>query len=86
MGARKHGHGGAPSMWGRAERQAGDGAGALFARLEGAAVPAAAAAVLERLAARMRAGEWSDELAELVARAEALEVALLARDERQRGN
>lgn len=80
------------SLWERAGARAGDGAGALFARLDAqdaleaqgasgaqsvqvsrpdpqgaqAAQPReAAAAALDRLAARIRAGAWSDEIAAL---------------------
>jgi hypothetical protein len=61
-------------MWGRAERQAGAGAGVLFARLgDPDERRAAAIAVLERAIARLRAGDWSDALADLVARAAALD-------------
>jgi hypothetical protein len=85
------------SLWARAGERAGDGAGALFARLDakdaqdaqgiqgiqGAPVTQAAASVeqtraeaaatFERLAARIRAGAWSSELAALAARAARLE-------------
>lgn len=87
------------SLWARAGERAGDGAGALFARLDakdaqdaqgiegiqsiqGAPAPQAAAsaeqaraaaATFERLAARIRAGAWSGELAALAARAARLE-------------
>jgi hypothetical protein len=61
-------------MWGRAERQAGNGAGTLFAHLNDAATEREAGiAALERLLARVRAGEWSDDLAELIARATLLD-------------
>jgi hypothetical protein len=57
-------------MWGRAEQQASAGAGVLFARL---GAPdghrAESIAALQRLIARLRAGEWSDDLADLVTRA-----------------
>ena len=66
-------------MWGRAEQQAGDGAGALFARLD---APGArreeAIGVLERLAARLRAGAWNAELAHLLEQAAEVERALAA--------
>jgi hypothetical protein len=76
MPGTKHGRGGAPAMWGRAERQAGEGAGMLFARLEPlGAQEAACIALLERLIARLRAGEWSDDLADLLTRAAAMEQA-----------
>lgn len=74
------------SLWERAGARAGNGAGALFARLDAqdaqdaqrAATPDAhqaqareqGARTLERLAAAMRAGAWNAELAALVARAE----------------
>jgi hypothetical protein len=78
------------SLWKRAGERAGDGAGALFARLDAQdaqdsrnaqdtreAAPAMrdtqererAAAALDRLAARVRAGAWSAEIASLAARA-----------------
>jgi hypothetical protein len=92
MARQRQGQGAPRSLWERAGARAGDGAGALFARLDAqdaqdaldtretretreasaAQVTQArerAAATLERLAARVRAGEWSDELAALVARA-----------------
>jgi hypothetical protein len=77
MTKKRHGRGGAPAMWGRAEDQAGSGAAHLFARLgaQGERRDASIAA-LERLAARLRAGEWSDALADLAAHAVALEQAL----------
>lgn len=77
------------SLLGRADhQQSGSGADALFARLDAmdtrqesmADQPDArqqdAAELLARWAERLRAGAWSDELADLVARAEALERAL----------
>lgn len=74
MRIRRQGPGGSPLMWGRAERQAGDGAGVLFARLHDATTEREAGiAVLERLVARLRGGEWSDELADLIARAAVLD-------------
>lgn len=59
----------------------GNGAGALFARLDALdqsadARQAAAADLLARWAARVRAGMWSGEIAALVTQAEALERAL----------
>ena len=73
MPARKHPRGGGPAMWGRAERQASTGAHSLFAQLSAPAVPSARAgagiAALERLAARLRAGEWSEPLAALLEQA-----------------
>ena len=78
--------GGAPDMMARATAQASRDASALFAHLEdhqGASpvddAPAEgerAALTLERLASRMRAGAWTAELAELVARAQQVEAAL----------
>jgi hypothetical protein len=64
-------------MWGRAEDQASTGAAHLFARLgaQGERRDASIAA-LERLAARLRAGEWSDALAAFAAQAVALDQAL----------
>ncbi len=68
----RHGRGGAPAMWCRAERQAGAGAGTLFARLDAPdGQQAESIAVLERVIVRLRAGEWSAELADLIARAAA---------------
>jgi hypothetical protein len=60
-------------MWGRAELQAGNGAQHLFAQLaarDGTVDEGIAA--LERIAARLRSGEWSEALAALVAQAAAL--------------
>jgi hypothetical protein len=78
--------GGAPDMMARATAQASRDASALFAHLEdhqGASpvddAPAEgerAALTLERLASRMRAGAWTAELAELVARAQQVEAEL----------
>jgi hypothetical protein len=60
-------------MWGRAERHAGNGANILFAQLAADdARRADAIQAVERVVARLRAGEWSTELAELVAHAAAL--------------
>jgi hypothetical protein len=62
-------------MWGRAERQAEAGAEVLFARLgDPDERRAAAIATLERVVARLRAGDWSEALADLVARAAALDL------------
>lgn len=75
------------SLWERAGARAGNGAGALFARLDAqdaldaqeAALAARsgpdheqAARTLERLAMRVRAGEWSAEVSALVAAADRL--------------
>ena len=75
------------SLWERAGARAGNGAGALFARLDAqdardaleatAAArpgpdPEQAARTLERLAMRVRAGEWGAELRALVETAEQL--------------
>lgn len=61
-------------MLARATAQAGEGAELLFARLEGADTrQSQGAATLSRWAERIRAGEWTPEIAELVARAQALE-------------
>ncbi len=80
MRSRHQRHGGAPAMWGRAERQASAGADVLFARLNTSTDERAAAVeALKRLVARIRAGEWSDELAAFVAQAAALERSLAAR-------
>ncbi|HKV84884.1 MAG TPA: hypothetical protein VJN88_10025 [Ktedonobacterales bacterium] len=65
---------GARSLLSRASEQAGDGASVLFARLDaGHARRDSAAGTLARLAELVRAGAWSDEIAQLVAKAEALE-------------
>lgn len=70
----RNGRGGAPSMLARASAQAGNGAGALFARLDATAARGEQGAeVLTRLAQLLRAGAWSDEIASFVARGEALE-------------
>jgi hypothetical protein len=61
----------------KALAQSGNGASALFARLDATSGrPQAGAEVLIRLAERLRAGTWNRELADLVARAEALEKTL----------
>lgn len=61
-------------MWGRAERQAAAGAGSLFARLgDPDERRAAGIAALERAIARLRGGEWSESLADLIARAGTLD-------------
>lgn len=74
MAGKRHGRGGAPAMWGRAEDQVGSGAAHLFARLGAQSERRdASIAALERLAARLRSGEWNDALADLAARAIALE-------------
>ncbi len=66
-------HGGSPTMWGRAERHAGNGAGALFAQLAADdARRAEAITAVERVLARLRAGEWNTALADLVAHAATL--------------
>ncbi len=86
MARQRQGRSGPRSLWARAGERAGDGAGALFARLDAQDTSQAqlaqdlldgqsrerAAATLERLAAHVRAGAWSDEIAALVARAEDL--------------
>ena len=104
MARQRQGQNGPRSLWARAGERAGDGAGALFARLDAQdaqdaldalnaqgvgesqtpqalqdhrALQAAqareqAAATLERLAARIRSGAWSDDIAALVARASRL--------------
>lgn len=75
-------NGGAPAMWGRAEEQASTGAAHLFARLGSSGERRdASIAALERLAARLRAGEWNDALADLAARAVALDRALRGEDD-----
>ena len=74
------------SLWEQAGARAGDGAGALFARLDAQDAQDAqearalamgqtqdeAARTLERLAAEIRAGAWSAEIAALVATARGL--------------
>jgi hypothetical protein len=80
-----HRPGGAPAMWGRAERQASAGAGALFAQLHTSTDDRAASiATLERLIARLRAGAWNDALAALIAQAAALDRTLAARERSDR--
>ena len=65
------------SLLARASERAGSGASILFARLDaGNARAQHGAEVLARLAERLRGGAWNPELAELVARAEAIEKAL----------
>ena len=62
------------SMLSRASEQAGDGASMLFDRLDANHTRRQGAAeTLSRLAELVRAGAWNDALAELVARAEAME-------------
>jgi hypothetical protein len=69
----QHRRGGSPTMWGRAERHAGNGADILFAQLAtDDARRSDAIQAVERVVARLRSGEWSAELAELVAQATAL--------------
>jgi hypothetical protein len=66
-----------PSLLARASARAGNGASVLFDRLEAGNTRAQQGVeVLIRLAERLRAGEWTPELADLVARAEAAEKAL----------
>lgn len=92
MARQRQGQSGARSLWARAGERAGDGAGALFARLDAQDALDAqeltqahtaqdlqtlqareqAAATLERLAARIRSGAWSADIAALAARAELL--------------
>jgi hypothetical protein len=67
--------GGAPGMMARATAQASHGASALFAHLDGADSEDHAL-VLERLAKRIRAGEWTADLADLVTRAQQVEETL----------
>ena len=77
MRTKRHGRGGAPAMWGRAEEQAGSGAEHLFARLGASGEQRVESIVaLERLAGRLRAGEWNEALAALAAQALALEATL----------
>lgn len=76
-----HRPGGSPTMWGRAERQASTGAGALFAQLNTSTDERAAAiAMLERVIARLRAGAWNDALAALIAHAATVDQALAVRE------
>jgi hypothetical protein len=64
-------------MWRRAERQDSSGASALFARLDvGDARLAEAVIILERLVNRLRAGDWNEDLADLVAHATVLDQTL----------
>ena len=101
MARQRQGQSGSRSLWARAGERAGDGAGALFARLDaqdaldaldardaldaqdsqGVGEPQTsqgfqareqAAVTLERLAARIRAGAWSEEIAALIERASRL--------------
>ena len=69
--------GGAPDMMARATAQTSRDASALFDQLDGARLDEGSverhADVLERLAKRIRAGVWTVELAELVARAQEVE-------------
>ena len=72
-GTSQHRFGGSPTMWGRAERHAGNGADTLFAQLAADdARRADAIQAVERVVARLRAGEWNTELAELAAHAATL--------------
>ena len=65
---------GSDSLLARAGMQAGDGAGRLFDRLDAMNTRQERASQLfARLAERIREGEWTPELAALVAQAEALE-------------
>ncbi len=93
MARQRQGQSNSRSLWARAGERTGDGAGALFARLDAQDALEAqtaerpqmdqdlrdgqarerAAAALERLAASIRAGAWSDEIAALAARAERLD-------------
>lgn len=62
------------SMLSRASEQAGDGASMLFEKLDANhSRRQGAAETLARLAELVRAGAWNEALADLVARAEALE-------------
>lgn len=66
-----------PSLLARASARAGNGASILFDRLDAGNTRAQQGVeVLTRLAERLRAGTWTPELAELVARAEAVEKTL----------
>lgn len=70
---------GTDSMLARAGIQAGDGAGRLFDRLDAMNTRQERASQLfARLAERLRAVEWTPEIAALVAQAEALERTLAA--------
>lgn len=65
------------SLLEQAGARAGEGASLLFAKLDAeSARNERGAATLERLAARVRAGAWSRELAALVGQADELERAL----------
>ncbi|HET8909590.1 MAG TPA: hypothetical protein VFN11_21760 [Ktedonobacterales bacterium] len=73
----RHKSGGTDSMLARAGIQAGEGAGRLFDRLDAMNTRQERAAQLfARLAERLRACEWTPEIAALVAQAEALDRAL----------
>lgn len=77
MARGRHNNGERRSLLAQAVAQVGDGASLLFAKLNAERVRnERGAATLEQLAARVRAGAWSPELAALVARAEELERAL----------
>lgn len=79
MARGRHGNGKSErrSLLEQAGVRAGEGARLLFAKLDAeGARNERGAATLERLAARVRAGAWSRELATLIARAEELELAL----------
>jgi hypothetical protein len=74
-------------MLARAGEQAGEGAGRLFDRLDAMNTrQERASQLLARLAERLRAGEWTPEIAALVAQAEALERALDAATSAEPGN
>lgn len=63
----------------RAGQHAGRGADALFARLDALrSRPDEAAAVLDRLAARIRAGEWDASIAAVVEAAAAIDTSFTA--------
>lgn len=75
----RHRPGGTGSMLARAGVQAGEGAGRLFDRLDAMNTRQERAAQLfARLAERLRVGEWTPEIAALVAQAEEIEHALEA--------
>lgn len=80
MARGRHGDGERRSLLEQAGARAGEGARLLFAKLDAeSARNERGAETLERLAAHVRAGAWSRELAALVARAEEMELVL--RDE-----
>ncbi len=66
-----------PSLLAQATSRTSEGASLLFQRLDaGNTRPQQGAEVLARLSERLRAGVWNGDIAELIARAEAIEKAL----------